>query len=121
MNFDLLISIKNEILSYFVSEKIDRIDIITTHFNNMMSYNIVDWEILPIKIEKADSYCCNAKYISPRINTSSCISFPSSVNLIVSLQRLAAYLTEVISTSLAAGIGSAIGFLIASIVAKVKQ
>ena len=37
----------------FVDGKIDKIDIITTHFNNMMSYNIVDWEILPVEIEKA--------------------------------------------------------------------
>ena len=38
----------------YVSGKIDKIDIITTHFNNMMSYNIVDWEILPVKVEKAE-------------------------------------------------------------------
>ena len=46
--------IAEDIATDFVSGKIDKIDIITTHFNNMMSYNIVDWEILPVEIEKAE-------------------------------------------------------------------
>ena len=46
--------IAEDIAEDFVSGKIDKIDIITTHFNNMMSYNIVDWEILPVEIEKAE-------------------------------------------------------------------
>ena len=46
--------IAEDIANDFVSGKIDKIDIITTHFNNMMSYNIVDWEILPVEIEKAE-------------------------------------------------------------------
>ena len=45
--------IAEDLANDFVSGKIDKIDIITTHFNNMMSYNIVDWEILPVEIEKA--------------------------------------------------------------------
>lgn len=40
----------------FVSGKIDKIEIITTHFNNMMSYNIVNWEVLPVKVEKAEAH-----------------------------------------------------------------
>jgi F-type H+-transporting ATPase subunit gamma len=48
--------IAEDIAKDFVAEKIDRIDIITTHFNNMMSYNIVDWEILPVKVDKAESH-----------------------------------------------------------------
>ena len=48
--------IAEDIAKDFIAEKIDRIDIITTHFNNMMSYNIVDWEILPVKAEKAESH-----------------------------------------------------------------
>ena len=35
--------IAEDIAEDFVNGKIDKIDIITTHFNNMMSYNIVDW------------------------------------------------------------------------------
>lgn len=48
--------IAEDIANDFVSGKIDKIDIITTHFNNMMSYNIVDWEILPVEVEKAESH-----------------------------------------------------------------
>lgn len=48
--------IAEDIAEDFVDGKIDRIDIITTHFNNMMSYNVVSWEILPVKVEKADSH-----------------------------------------------------------------
>ena len=46
--------IAEDIAKDFVEEKIDKIDVITTHFNNMMSYNIVNWEILPVEIEKAE-------------------------------------------------------------------
>ena len=46
--------IAEDIAEDFVSEKIDKIEIITTHFNNMMSYNIVNWEVLPVKIQKAE-------------------------------------------------------------------
>lgn len=46
--------VSEDIANDFVSGKIDKIDIITTHFNNMMSYNIVDWEILPVKVEKVE-------------------------------------------------------------------
>ena len=48
--------IAEDIANDFVAGKIDKIDIITTHFNNMMSYNIVDWEILPVEVEKAESH-----------------------------------------------------------------
>lgn len=48
--------IAEDIAEDFVSGKIDKIDIITTHFNNMMSYNIVDWEVLPVEIEKAENH-----------------------------------------------------------------
>jgi len=37
----------------FIDGELDSIDIFTTHFNNMMSYNVVTWEILPVKVEKA--------------------------------------------------------------------
>ncbi len=48
--------IAEDIAKDYVGGKIDRIDIITTHFNNMMSYNIVDWEILPVEVEKAEHH-----------------------------------------------------------------
>lgn len=46
--------IAEDISEDFVGGHIDRIEIITTHFNNMMSYNVVNWEVLPVKVEKAD-------------------------------------------------------------------
>ena len=48
--------ISEDIAEDFVSGKIDRIEIITTHFNNMMSYNIVNWTVLPVKVEKAEAH-----------------------------------------------------------------
>ena len=45
--------IAEDIAEDFVSGEIDSIDIFTTHFNNMMSYNVVAWEVLPVKVEKA--------------------------------------------------------------------
>ncbi len=45
--------IAEDIAEDFVNGKIDSIDIFTTHFNNMMSYNVVAWEVLPVKVEKA--------------------------------------------------------------------
>lgn len=33
---------------YFVAEKIDKIEIVTTRFKNMMSYFVEDWPVLPV-------------------------------------------------------------------------
>lgn len=48
--------IAEDIAEDFVSGVIDKIEIITTHFNNMMSYNIVHWEVLPVKVAKAEAH-----------------------------------------------------------------
>lgn len=48
--------ISEDIAEDFVSGRIDKIEIITTHFNNMMSYNIVNWTVLPVKVEKAEEH-----------------------------------------------------------------
>ena len=48
--------VAEDIAEDYVSGKIDRIDIITTRFNNMMSYKVMDFEILPVEIEKAESH-----------------------------------------------------------------
>ena len=40
--------IAEDIAEYFVEGKIDKIEIITTRFKNMMSYSVQDWEILPL-------------------------------------------------------------------------
>ncbi|MBO6086986.1 ATP synthase F1 subunit gamma [bacterium] len=39
----------SDIAEYFVSHKIDKIEIVTTRFKNMMSYYVENWEVLPLK------------------------------------------------------------------------
>lgn len=41
--------ITEDIAQYFVEEKIDRIEIVTTRFKNMMSYYTEDWIVLPVQ------------------------------------------------------------------------
>lgn len=53
--------IAEDITEEYVSGKIDKIEIITTRFNNMMSYSVQDWTILPIKIEKEENNVVEAK------------------------------------------------------------
>ena len=51
--------IAEDIAEDYVKGNIDKIEIITTHFNNMMSYNIVNWEVLPVKVEKIEVHELN--------------------------------------------------------------
>ena len=46
--------IAEDLAEDFVKGELDSIDVFTTHFNNMMSYNVVNWEILPVKVEKGE-------------------------------------------------------------------
>ena len=48
--------IAEDLAADFVSGELDSIDVFTTHFNNMMSYNVVAWEILPVKVEKGEQH-----------------------------------------------------------------
>jgi F-type H+-transporting ATPase subunit gamma len=48
--------IAEDLASDFVNGELDSIDVFTTHFNNMMSYSVVAWEILPVKVEKAQEH-----------------------------------------------------------------
>lgn len=43
-----------DLADYYVNKKIDKIEIITTRFKNMMSYFVEEWEILPLKSPEAD-------------------------------------------------------------------
>lgn len=43
--------IAEDVASDYVSKIIDKITIITTRFNNMMSYSVQEWELLPVKID----------------------------------------------------------------------
>ena len=45
-------SIVSDIAEYYVSQKIDKIEIITTRFKNMMSYFIENWEVLPLQTKE---------------------------------------------------------------------
>ncbi len=46
--------IAEDIADYYVDKKIDKIEIITTRFKNMMYYSVQDWEVLPISDDIAD-------------------------------------------------------------------
>lgn len=64
--------IAEDITEDYVSGKIDKIEIITTRFNNMMSYSVQDWTVLPIKIEKEENNVVEAKALMEFIpNTNS--------------------------------------------------
>ena len=41
--------VTEDLADYFVNGKIDKIEIITTRFKNMMSYFVEDWKVLPLK------------------------------------------------------------------------
>lgn len=38
-----------DLAEYFVDKKIDKIEVITTRFKNMMSYFVEEWEVLPLQ------------------------------------------------------------------------
>jgi F-type H+-transporting ATPase subunit gamma len=40
--------IAEDMAEYFVGKKIDKIEIVTTRFKNMMSYFVEDWQVLPV-------------------------------------------------------------------------
>lgn len=46
--------IAEDIAEDYVSKAIDKITIITTRYNNMMSYSVQEWDVLPLKIEYSE-------------------------------------------------------------------
>ena len=44
--------IAEDLADDFINKKIDKIEIVTTRFNNMMSYSVQDWTVLPVKLEE---------------------------------------------------------------------
>lgn len=42
-------AITEDIARYYVEEQIDKIEIVTTRFKNMMSYFVEDWTVLPVQ------------------------------------------------------------------------
>lgn len=47
--------IAEDIAQYYVDKKIDKIEIVTTKFKNMMSYTVEDWTLLPIEADKIEA------------------------------------------------------------------
>ncbi|MBR3890101.1 ATP synthase F1 subunit gamma [bacterium] len=43
--------VAEDIAEAYVKGEIDKIEIITTRFNNMMSYSVQQWQILPVKVK----------------------------------------------------------------------
>ena len=41
--------IAEDLSEYYVAKKIDKIEIVTTRFKNMMSYFVEDWQVLPVE------------------------------------------------------------------------
>lgn len=54
-----------DMAEYFVDKKIDKIEIITTRFKNMMSYFVEEWEILPLKTPEEDYERLHDNVIDP--------------------------------------------------------
>lgn len=48
--------VAEDLAEFFVDNKIDKIEVLTTRFKNMMSYSVQNWEILPLspEIEERD-------------------------------------------------------------------
>ncbi|MBO5434290.1 ATP synthase F1 subunit gamma [bacterium] len=63
-------AIVEDIAEYFVNEKIDKIEIITTRFKNMMSYFIENWEVLPLKTIHDDHDRLHDNIIEPMMEFS---------------------------------------------------
>lgn len=54
-----------DIAEYFVSHQIDKIEVITTRFKNMMSYFVENWTILPLKVLNDDHEKLTDNIIEP--------------------------------------------------------
>lgn len=57
--------ITEDLADYFVNGKIDKIEIVTTRFKNMMSYFVEDWVVLPLKKLGEDSERLHDNIIDP--------------------------------------------------------
>ena len=61
--------ITEDIASAFVSESIDKIEIVTTRFKNMMSYYVEDWVILPVGRPDGEEKVNSVIEFEPNIET----------------------------------------------------
>ena len=61
--------ITEDIASYFVEEEIDRIEIVTTRFKNMMSYYVENWVVLPVQPPQGESKINPLMEFEPNLET----------------------------------------------------
>lgn len=57
--------VTEDLAEYFVTGKIDKIEIMTTRFKNMMSYFVEEWEVLPLKTLTEDHDRLHDNIIDP--------------------------------------------------------
>lgn len=57
--------IAEDMADYYVDDKIDKIEIITTRFKNMMSYYVEEWEVLPLQGEVTEESKAAKHQIDP--------------------------------------------------------
>ena len=58
-------NIAEDLAEYYVGGKIDKIEIITTRFKNMVSYSVDKWQVLPVDGVKGTQDRINDKIIEP--------------------------------------------------------
>lgn len=58
-------AIIEDISEYYVSEKVDKIEIITTRFKNMMTYHVEEWEVLPLRNLEEDKEKLHDNILDP--------------------------------------------------------
>ncbi len=57
--------VTEDLAAYFVDGKIDKIEIVTTRFKNMMSYFVEEWEVLPLTNFDEDSETPGDNVVDP--------------------------------------------------------
>lgn len=57
--------IAEDMADYYVDDKIDKIEIITTRFKNMMSYYVEEWEVLPLQGEVTEKATSAEHHVDP--------------------------------------------------------
>lgn len=54
-----------DLAEYFVEKKIDKIELVTTRFKNMMSYFVEEWEVLPLKTPEEEHEKLHDNVVDP--------------------------------------------------------
>ena len=85
--------VTEDLADYFVSGKIDKIEIITTRFKNMMSYYVEDWVVLPLDSIEAIQSRLHDNVIDPLMEFS-----PDKHNILQKVVPM--YITNIIYQSL---------------------